>query len=113
MGNAQSVTPVTLGAGYQDFFNGKHTNTSPEVLIDGTSVQWPPTWSLQDALRWRKVNGLERPRTGYTNTLPILEIRRLKLSVVPERLSLGRPSRGGEDWWANGQTGRNGSDGRA
>jgi hypothetical protein len=50
------------GAGYRDIFNPKNLRRGPLVLSDMTSIEWPAGWTQVDADRWRKTNGLEKPR---------------------------------------------------
>jgi hypothetical protein len=53
----------TRGAkpGYRDLFNARDAGDGPLVLRDCTSIEWPHGWKQEDAARWRKANGLERP----------------------------------------------------
>jgi hypothetical protein len=47
--------------GYRDVFLVRSARLQPLVLMDCTSIEWPVGWSQEDADRWRKANGLERP----------------------------------------------------
>jgi hypothetical protein len=46
---------------YRDIFGVPEARKQPLVLSDCTSIEWPAGWSQEDADRWRKANGLERP----------------------------------------------------
>jgi len=53
--------PKNAPTGYRNIFGVRDGHRGPLVLRDGTSIEWPAGWSKEDADRWRKANGLERP----------------------------------------------------
>ena len=46
---------------YQDVFTDGELPRQPRIMKDGTSVRWPPGWTMEDAARWRRENNLESP----------------------------------------------------
>lgn len=53
--------PAAAPAGYRDIFDVRSASKGPLILSDCTSVEWPKGWKAEDAARWRKASGLERP----------------------------------------------------
>ena len=49
------------GLSYVDVFCNCHRYTEPKVLLNGTDVAWPAGWTDQQAMDWRKRNGLIPP----------------------------------------------------
>lgn len=45
-------------AGYTDLQSTDRHRTKPLILLDGTSIEWPSTWSRRDMQEWRKSRGL-------------------------------------------------------
>jgi hypothetical protein len=47
--------------GYQDIFTDGDLPREPRIMKDGTSVRWPPGWTLEMAAQWRRQHNLESP----------------------------------------------------
>ena len=47
--------------GYQDVFTDGDLPREPRIMKDGTSVRWPPGWTLEMATQWRHEHNLESP----------------------------------------------------
>jgi hypothetical protein len=47
--------------GYRDIFAPDNRRKMPLIMVDCTSVMWPPGWSKEDVERWRKSNNLTKP----------------------------------------------------
>jgi len=47
--------------GYQDIFTDGDLPREPRIMKDGTSVRWPPGWTLEQAAEWRREHNLESP----------------------------------------------------
>jgi hypothetical protein len=48
---------------YVDVFCECHKYTDPKILMNGTDIAWPAGWTEEQAIAWRKENGL-LPPTG-------------------------------------------------
>lgn len=48
--------------GYRDIFAPDNRRKTPLIMVDCTSVTWPPGWSQADADQWRKLNNLTKPK---------------------------------------------------
>jgi hypothetical protein len=46
---------------YQDVFTDSELPREPRIMKDGTSIRWPPGWTLEMAAQWRRENNLESP----------------------------------------------------
>jgi len=50
-----------LAALYVDVFCACHHFTEPKILSNGSDVAWPAGWDQDQALAWRRQNGLLSP----------------------------------------------------
>ena len=60
-GDRKYIPERGANPGYRDIFEVRDAEQEPLVLRDCTSVEWPRGWGKEDAMRWRRANGIEKP----------------------------------------------------